>query len=113
MAEIAYVAGPMRGYAEYNFPAFADACARLRAVGHIVISPHEHDLENGFDPARSLAEQGFDLRAALRWDLDSVLSADRVVVLPGWEHSSGAQAEVAVAKAAGIPWATLADEVEK
>jgi hypothetical protein len=99
----------MRGYAEFNFPAFIEAAVKLRWKGYSVLSPAEHDLEEGFDPERTLEEQGFDLRAALRWDLDAVLSSDLVVVLPGWERSQGAQAEVAVALAAGIPYATLTE----
>lgn len=105
--EVVYVAGPMRGYARFNFAAFEDACTRLRAAGYIVLSPHEHDLDYGFNPDASLESQGFDLKDALRWDIDAVLNADKVAVLPGWEHSTGANAEIAVATAAGIPWAKV------
>lgn len=104
-----YVAGPMRGRREYNFPAFRQAAELLRLLGHEVVSPAEHDLEHGFDPTRSIEEQDFDLRAALTWDLQQVLAADAVVTLMGWEHSAGARAEVAAAHAAGIPTFVLAE----
>jgi hypothetical protein len=103
----------MRGYHLYNFPQFIVAGAALRSAGYDVLSPAEHDLDEGFDPERPLDDQGFDLRAALRWDLDAVLSSDLVVVLPGWEKSQGANAEVAVALAAGIPYLPLADALRE
>lgn len=47
---------------------------------------------------------GFDLREALGWDLAWIAEhADAVAVLPGWEDSKGAKAEVATAHALGIP----------
>ena len=36
-----YVAGPMRGYVDYNYPAFDSACEVLREAGYDVVSPHE------------------------------------------------------------------------
>ena len=42
-----YVAGPMRGYENYNFPAF-DRCSRvLREQGWNVINPAELDKDAG------------------------------------------------------------------
>ena len=96
-----YLAGPMRGYASFNFPAFHEASARLRAAGHEVASPAEHDESGGFDPTGS--DEDFDLRAAFRWDLEQVQTVDAVVVLPGWSGSKGASAEVAVAEVIGTP----------
>lgn len=104
---IAYIAGPMRGYDQFNFPAFLEAAEKLRDAGYVVLSPAEHDLAGGFDPTRPMEEQGFDLRDALLWDITAVLNSDLVVVLNGWEASQGAQAEIAVALAAGIPYKTL------
>ena len=100
-----YVAGPMRGYPNFNFPAFHEAAAQLRAAGHEVHSPAEHDESGGFDPSGS--DEDFDLRAAFRWDLDQVQAADAVVVLSGWTGSQGASAEVAVARVIGTAVLTL------
>lgn len=110
-----YVAGPMRGYPEFNFPAFHDATAKLRAAGYEVCSPAEHDHNNGFDPqgmkgdVAELGPSGFNLQEALIWDLTYVIKeADAVVVLDGWEKSEGAQAEAHAAKAVGKPVVILA-----
>lgn len=95
-----YVAGPMRGIDEFNFPAFNEAAVVLRGCGHHVISPAEHDLEQGFDPTTNSLD-GFDLDAALRWDFEQVMAVDLVVVLPGWERSTGATLEVQIARKVG------------
>lgn len=43
--ETVYIAGPMSGKKDYNYPAFEAAAAEIRAAGYNVISPHE--LHNG------------------------------------------------------------------
>lgn len=108
-----YLAGPMRNIPEFNFPSFAAAAAKLRAQGYTVFSPAERDLATyGMDLATSnptgdigLATQqtGFSLREALAADTDYICRhADAVALLPGWEHSSGARAEKALAEALGL-----------
>jgi Holliday junction resolvase RusA-like endonuclease len=111
-----YLAGPMRGIAEQNFPAFHAATRALRDGGVEVWSPAEYDLSQGHDPTGTsgseaeLAASGFDIRGALCADLTWICKeADVVIVLPGWEHSRGALAEVWTAHAIGIPVITLAD----
>ena len=105
-----FISGPMRGYAEFNFPAFAESAAYWRSQGHTVFSPAEHEESLGFvstgllGTSEELAGLTFDLRRALRDELCWLLdNADAIVVLDGWEESSGARAEVATAKAIGIP----------
>lgn len=111
----AYIAGPMRGYPEWNFPAFHAAEEALRAVGYLTINPARRDEEHGLDASGITAEQTegdveFDLNEALAWDLDQIAKvADLVVVLPGWEESKGAAAEVATAHALRKPVKTLAE----
>ena len=99
-AETVYLAGPMTGYEEFNFPAFHSATAVLRAWGFTVISPAERDEADGFDP-KNHAAQTHSYYMAI--DLPLVCGADAVVVLPGWEKSSGAQMETAVAAKLGKP----------
>lgn len=109
-----YIAGPMRGIEAFNFPAFDNAGDKLEALNFIIFSPADHDREDGFNPEddnltgnEDLSDLGFDLREALTWDLQKVMEADLVVVLPGYEKSTGAAAELALANALGTPWCTL------
>lgn len=95
-----YVAGPMRGYDQFNFPAFDRAAAVLRAAGHEAISPAEMDREAGLDETANTSED-FDVKDALRRDFEVILSADGIVMLPGWEDSTGANAERFVAETTG------------
>lgn len=96
-----YLAGPMRGIPEYNFPAFHAAAKSLREQGHEVWSPAERDLQqDGFDPAKDKAHP---IRYYMRYDLPAVLESDAVAVLPGWENSTGAKLEVHVARVCDIP----------
>jgi Domain of unknown function (DUF4406) len=109
-----YLAGPMRGYAEFNFPAFHKAAAQLRAEGHFVFSPAEKDIERhgGVDISKgnvngdeevAAKEHGFDLRTALLADLTFICKeADAIALLPGWGNSKGATAERATAIALGL-----------
>ena len=106
-----YLAGPMRGIPEFNFPRFNAVAAALRANGHEVFNPAEKDIErhggvnisagnaNG-DVDRARQEHGFSLRQALHDDFTYICkTANCLCLLPGWEHSGGSRAEHAVASA--------------
>ncbi len=108
-----YLAGPMRGIPEFNFPAFHAAAAKLRADGFTVFSPAEKDNErHGKDISKGNAsgdeevaakEHGFSLRVALGDDLAWICAeAEAIALLPGWQNSKGAAAELATAKALGL-----------
>ncbi len=113
-----YLAGPMRGIPDFNFPAFEAGTVGLRARGFEVFSPAERDIKVHGDKVNDSATgdlddpkvkaSGFDLRAALAADTQWIaMTADAVVVLPGWENSKGAQAEVALARALSLPVFTI------
>ena len=88
-----YLSGPMTGIPEYNYPAFRQASKTLRDLGHFVFDPSE-----AFDGATDLPKEVY-----MRKDIEELLKADVVALLPGWELSTGAQLEVEVAKQCGIP----------
>lgn len=92
-----YLAGPMRGYPMFNFPAFLMAARVLQARGLKILSPAEKDLEMGFDPSRA-DDQNFDIGEAFRWDFHAVARSKGTILLPNWEHSAGAKAERLVAQ---------------
>lgn len=97
-----YLAGPMRGYPRYNFDAFHEAAAHLRALGVLVVSPAEMDEDLGFDPDRDVADEAF-VEDALRRDFEAIAQVDAVVFMDGSRFSSGALAEDEVALALGLP----------
>lgn len=91
-ADIVYIAGPMTGYPEWNHPEFHAAAAVLRAKGLRVINPAElHEAE-------AATPWGWYLRR----DLAQLVKCNRVVLLPGWHGSRGAQLEHHVAQALGM-----------
>lgn len=94
-----YLAGPMRGKPKFNFPAFAEAAGKLRALEHEIISPHELDLEAGLDG--NAEERPFV--EYMRRDLPALLACEGVALLPGWSASRGARLEVCVAQACDLP----------
>jgi hypothetical protein len=106
-----YLAGPMTNIPHFNYPAFNAAAAKLRADGHEVFSPAEYDIETygkdisnpTGDAAQSTADHGFDRRAALKADLAWICdNAEGIALLPGWQKSSGARAEKALADALAL-----------
>lgn len=108
-----YLAGPMRGYPEFNFPNFRRYAQNLRDCGFEVFSPAERDIEfHGTDISKgnitgdeneARDKHGFDLRHALGDDLAWICrEADIIALMPGWEKSKGASAEYATALALGL-----------
>ena len=86
-----YIAGPMTGRAQFNYPAFHRAATLLRAAGHVVINPAEN-------PAPSCGSWlGY-----MRMSVAQVASVDCLVMLPGWPFSKGARIEYLLAKLLGL-----------
>lgn len=94
-----YLAGPMSGIKDHNYPAFHAATKRLRELGHQVINPAEVNP----DTACLQGETPEDLwRRCMRRDIPELLTCNTIVVLPGWIKSRGARLEVAIAIAMGF-----------
>lgn len=87
-----YIAGPMTGRPNNNFPAFHAAAAHLRGQGHEVVNPAE--LQAPDDPTWPNY-----MRGALR----AMLTCEAVVFLPGWMQSNGARLERLVADRLRMP----------
>ena len=115
-----YLAGPMRGHPNFIFPAFDLAAERLRAQGHEVFSPADHDRESiGADSLINETGDEDQLARETHYTINDALAADTtyicrhaqaVALLPGWEKSTGAQAERALAVALGLTIIILGKE---
>lgn len=88
-----YLAGPMTGYPDFNFPAFHAAARHLRSQGFDVINPAE----------TAGGATHLDRETYMAIDLGYVGAADGIAVLPGWQNSPGAQLEVLTAINRGKP----------
>lgn len=104
-----YLAGPMTGIEDWNFPAFIEGAAQLREAGHEVISPAEHDLELGYVEVKHKdgiphydITKAFDREVVLAWDCAQIPTCGAVVLLPGWDTSEGVARELATAGEHGI-----------
>jgi hypothetical protein len=72
-----YIAGPMRGYDQCNFPAFDRARDHIIGMGHVVTSPADLDRQIGFDPTAGKGDlDSFYFDAALSRDVNAILSVD-------------------------------------
>lgn len=106
----------MRGYDQYNFPAFDAAAQYLRAMGHEPVNPADLDREIGVDENTKVLPPNF-IQDALRRDFYELTTCDAIAFLPGWEESSGARAERQVAEWIGnelyhiVPWVSFRREV--
>ncbi len=96
-----YIAGPMTGIPNWNFPAFDAAAKFLRDCGYTVVNPADLDREAGFNESQAGVGQEF-LRQAMSRDLAAICECDGIAVLHGWQRSMGACIEVALASRLGL-----------
>ncbi|MFA9285071.1 DUF4406 domain-containing protein [Comamonas sp. SY3] len=86
-----YIAGPMTGLPEFNYPAFNAAAAELRARGHEVFNPAEN-------PVPACGSWAGYMRQALA----QLLQCEAIYLLPEWIRSKGARLESRVATDLGL-----------
>lgn len=85
-----YIAGPMTGLPDFNFPAFQKAADFLRASGFAVVSPHElhgHTHESW----------EFYMKSAIQ----AMMNCEVIYLLHNWSSSRGAQLELILAQTLG------------
>ena len=87
-----YLAGPMKGIPDHNYPAFHEAAKRLRDYGLEVVSPAEWAT----DKSRS-----WDFY--MRVNIPLLCECDGIALLPGWQQSEGATLERHIARKLGMP----------
>jgi hypothetical protein len=96
-----YIAGPMTGLPDYNYPLFRSWAYRLRQAGFEVDCPAENDLP-----------PGNEWHVYMRHAIKRLMDCDAVATLPGWEHSKGARLEVLNAERLGMPVKAAVEWVE-
>lgn len=96
-----YIAGPMTGLPQFNYPAFFEAAERLRALGHEVENP----ADNPVPPCNTW--RGY-MRTAIR----QLVTCDCAALLPGWQESRGARIERRLCDDLELPAVSLG-EMEK
>jgi len=98
-----YLAGPMQGIPQYNFPLFFKAAAFLREKGYDIVSPAE--IDDSEDKGKALqSTDGILTKSDKSWGdflaRDVKLLADGgiggIVFLPRWTSSRGAKLEATV-----------------
>jgi hypothetical protein len=115
-----YLAGPMSGIPQFNFPAFFAAAGQLRAAGFEVVSPAE--IDNSEDKGAALSSPDGDMRNIANkktWGdflaRDVKLLADTgiqgIVFLPNWQTSKGAKLEALVGLLQGFKFWELEEGV--
>lgn len=108
-----YLAGPMTNLPEFNFPQFYAAAKFLRDDwSWTVLSPAEKDLERIPEAEMKLvpgyaegnlplycANSSFTMGNAMEWDLPAIVATQGIVLMDGWETSTGSRWERTAAEA--------------
>ena len=99
-----------------NYPAFYDAETIIRNLGHQAINPARIDPSEDASEslARSIASiantpNGFGYY--LHRDINKLMEADAICVLPGWQESREAKIEVDIAESISLPVLTIKENI--
>ncbi|WP_026601446.1 DUF4406 domain-containing protein [Methylomonas sp. 11b] len=96
-----FLAGPMSGIANYNYPAFHSYAQKLRNKGYHVENPADSP------PPKCVTWLGYQ-RNAIR----QMLTCQTVAFLPNWQRSKGASEQYVLASKLEIPCFYAADLIE-
>lgn len=95
-----YIAGPMKGWPDWNYPAFNAAEARLRAAGASVVNPAALGEKYGSPAEIDADPQKMD--ALVLEELQALGTCEAIYLLPSWQWSRGARKELQLALARGL-----------
>lgn len=90
-----YIAGPMQGVRNFNYPHFDEVASALRLGGWRVENPVE--IGNRFGKAKQIAADRDLLAKVIEAELEAVSKCDAIYLLKGWHNSPGAKSELALA----------------
>lgn len=97
-----YIAGPMTGLPEFNYPAFYKAEEQLGAAGYEIENPARNELKD-----RPLGEPMW--LSFMRMSLVQISTVDGMALLDGWASSSGATLEAHIGRGLKLPVLYLDD----
>ena len=86
-----YIAGPMTGIKDFNYPAFHAAAKQLRAYGDEIINP-----------AEVVTEKDKPWAYCIRKDIAALLTCECIYMLRGYQSSRGAMLELQIATELGM-----------
>lgn len=89
-----YIAGPMTGLPDNNYPAFHDAANRLRGRAWHVENPAENPEPH--------TDAACKWTAYMRMGVSQLMTCHAIYLLPGWQNSKGASLEYLVAQRLGL-----------
>jgi hypothetical protein len=95
-----YVAGPMRGYPEFNYPKFNGFASELAGAGWDIVNPVR--VGESIADAEAINSDPALLEAVLAAEILALKTCEAIYLLNGWEKSDGARKEVAAAIAHGL-----------
>jgi len=107
-----YIAGPMKGIPLFNFPEFDFTAEHIEEDWDNceAVNPAQIDRDNGFDPTSLPDDYDWNIippsagtrEEIMRRDINALLTCQAIYMLPGWENSAGAKAELHLARWAGL-----------
>ena len=87
-----YIAGPMSGCKDFNYPAFHAAAAAIRSAGHECVNPAE------MHPDTTGRWEDY-----MRADIAALMTCEAVAWLPDYWKSAGARLEIYIASSLHMP----------
>lgn len=87
-----YLAGPMTGLSEFNYPAFNRVAKQLRDFGFYVVNPAE------LSPTTDQSWEYY-----MKITIAGMVTCDGIFLLNGWEASRGARIEDNLARSLAMP----------
>jgi hypothetical protein len=86
-----YLAGPMSGYPEFNYPTFTSTTIMLRQSGFVVYSPHEVPWPTA---EATLNDQEALWKYMMRQTRKMQRRCNSIILMAGWASSRGAKIEL-------------------
>lgn len=94
-----FISGPMTGKPGYNFKAFDEWERRINEAGGGAVNPARISRQY---KAEKILEHGEEFKEMVERQLAELYGCDTILLLDGWEKSSGVRAELKAALEGGL-----------